>query len=153
LDIVANNFGKALAERNKKYRVSQSIFLWKHIADAHKHTKLTEDAMSDGFVILVDEKNDPHCDTDYFVRDVRLEFLCEDLIKELYLQRTEPEEDGIVLDEEELLQCFDDEYYSFGFFRLKGNTPNSRKEAMEIYFKDFFFAPEAIIFKGEAFEA
>jgi len=41
LDNVANDFGKASAEDNKKYQVSQSIFLWKHIADAHKVTKET----------------------------------------------------------------------------------------------------------------
>jgi len=108
--------------------------------------------MSNGFVALVDAKNDPHCDTEYFIRDAQLKHLCEDLIKELYLQRTKPEEDGSIPNKQELLQWFHDEYYSFGFFRLKGNTPNSRKDAMETYFKDFFFAPEAIIFKGETFE-
>jgi len=153
LDIVANDYGKVSPESRLKHQAIQSIFQWKHIVEAHTVTKLAEDAISDGFVVLIDPKDDPHCDTEYFIRDVQLECLCEPMIKELYLQRTDPEEDGHIPDQEELLRWFHDEYDMFGFFRLKGRIPNSKKKAWELYFKEFFFAPEAIIFKGEAFNA
>jgi|GEM_PF-507659 len=163
LDMVASEFGAMASKRHQKYgNVPQTIFLWKHIAEAHKQTKMAEDAINDGFVVLIDPKNDPHCDTEYFAHDMQLECLCEDMIKELYLQRTEPEFDGdeeIIPTEESLLEWFEDEFskfqysqYSFGFFRLKKDIPDSKDEAIEIYFKEFFFAPEFIVFKGKAFD-
>jgi len=46
LDIVANDYGKVPAEIREKDQVTQSIFLWKHIADAHNVTRLAEDAIN-----------------------------------------------------------------------------------------------------------
>jgi len=156
LDMVASEFGAMASKRHQNHgNVPQTIFLWKHIAEAHKQTKMAEDAISDGFVVLIDSKNDPHCDTEYFAQDMQLECLCEDMIKELYLQRTEPEFDGdeeIIPTQEDLLLWFEEEYGSFGFLRLKKDIPDSKNEAIEIYFKEFFFAPEFIIFKGKAFD-
>lgn len=148
LDIIANNYGKILPKN-----MHQSIFIWKHIADAHRITKIAEDAISDGFVVLIDSKNDPLCDMKLFIRDMQLKYLCQDLIKELYLQHTDLEEDGISCTQEERLEWFNDDYRTFGFFRLKGDIPSSKKEAWELYFKEFFSGPEASIFQGKAFDS